>query len=223
MIAPRPQARWSLSLCSAALLLACSPAPQASLPQAAPVAAAGLGAEAVGLSLGAATGNTASLRFEAPLAPYALQNTPVPTVHRWVPNDIVQYVVAFKKQVGDNQHEETGYAEVTVPVKGPNAKTTAVFTKVPWGSVYRAFVTAKGNIGGDVNGALVVLNDVAATADFDFTQTQDAPSAISKSVKVVFNQVLFSGTGSVTFQQPDEGTYANPQGEIQATATSLPQ
>lgn len=206
----------------AAFLVAC--APQA-LPQG-PTAqgeAPSLAAPAeVTRSLGAPTENRATLRFERPVSPYRLALNAVPTVHRWVPNDVVQYVVAFKKQVGDNQYEETGYAEVTVPLKGDAPKSTAVFSKVPWGSVYRAFVTAKGNIGGDVNGTLVVLNDVAATADFDFTQTQDTPSQVSKSVRVVFNQVLFSGVGSVGIQTPAEGTYANPQGEIQATATTAP-
>ena len=63
---------------------------------------------------------------------------------------------------------------------------------------------------GDPAGTLVTLNTTAATADFDFTATQDVPAVYDVTTTVVFDSVAFSGTGNLTFGSPADGGYGAP-------------
>ena len=57
------------------------------------------------------------------------------------------------------------------------------------------------------------LNSIAATADFDFTATQDVTTVYDNTATVVFDSVGFNGTGNLTFGSPADGGYgaAGPQ------------
>jgi hypothetical protein len=202
-------------------LAACAGAPVANAPRAAdPAAVVADGAPAAARAAASAARVDAMVRLLPPKG-YAVQTAP--TVHRWVAADILEYTVKLAFETGPGTYDDAHAVTVDVPVAGPAPKTQAVFTNIPWGGKYRAFVTAKGNRGGVINGTidasvLTPLNATPATADFDFTAANDVQPVASQTVQVVFDDVPFSGTANVTFQSPADGAYATPAPAISASA-----
>ena len=173
---------------------------------------------------GAAHGRTAVLSLAPPstrLAPghYGVLQV-AGTVHHWVAADIVEYDVLLEGSTSGPPtfNPSNVLATVTVSV---GTSSQATFENLSQGVYYRAFVTARGDYMGDPAGTLVTLNTTAATADFDFTATQDVPAVYDVTTTVVFDSVAFSGTGNLTFGSPADGGYgaAGPQFIM---ATTLP-
>jgi streptogramin lyase len=166
----------------------------------------------VRLDMGVPEGRTAEVRILPPVtvgAKAARNLLVVNTVHRWVPDDIALYEVVLKIRDADGNFQDIGSgAVVTLPAKGPSPKTKAVFNNLSQGAYYRAYVTAKGNIGGTA--AEKVLNTTPATTDFDFTSTQDVVSQITQPVAVQLDGTPFSGKGTVIIGPADAGSYINP-------------
>jgi hypothetical protein len=182
-----------------------------------------VGVEEVARSFGTGNGARASVKLVAPKPAYILHDAE--TVHHWEANDIIQYVVELKRQLADQSFDNASAVSVKVWVKGADPKTTAVFTNVPWGSNYRAYVTALGNVHGVVgdpieNSVLLPLNTVAGTADFDFTSTQDVVARLTKPVQIVFDATPFSGSATVRITSPSPGFFVNPQDPVTGAAES---
>lgn len=128
-------------------------------------------------------------------------------VHRWAPEDVYEYRVSL---VGG-----TNTLTAVVPRKG-TPKSRAVFTHLRQGTRYEVSLTAWGNPGGTAPSTL--LNSVAPTAWFDFSGTQDVEDTATASLGVSFDAVPFDGTGTVTIQDPADGTYQNPTAPETGTA-----
>lgn len=179
--------------------------------------------DTVMVNLGAASGRSAMVSLASPAEAaggYALKTT-ASTVHRWVANDIVQYDVALKVQDGASFVDLASPVSITVKVKEGQSK--AVFANLRQGDYYRAYVTAKGNVGGVTADALVPLNaNTETTADFDFTAAQDVAPVVNQTVTIAFDDVAFSGTGGLTFGAPSDGSYAQPSAAPSASATTAP-
>lgn len=129
-------------------------------------------------------------------------------VHKWVDNDIFEYVATLKAWNGTAYVDFTTPLTVTIPRKGVSPKTKAVFANLRQGAKYQVSLLAKGNIGGTA--ATSALNSTAPTAVFDFTATQDVEDTLSASMQITFDAVPFSGSGTSTVTAPADGTYANP-------------
>lgn len=138
-------------------------------------------------------------------------------VHKWVDNDIFEYVATLKVWNGTAYVDFATPLTVTIPRKGLEPKTKAVFTSLKQGSKYQVALVAKGDIGGTA--ATTTLNGNTATSQvFDFTATQDVEDTLSATMQVVFDAVAFSGSGSATVTAPADGTYANPASPEAGTA-----
>jgi hypothetical protein len=168
---------------------------------------------AVVINAGLKGSRTAVLNIGLPRAPrYELQSNP--TVHRWVVEDIKAYEIELRMRNASNtsQYDTIGTGlTATVDMKGASTPSGVVFEGLAAGGYYRAFVTAKGNQGGTA--ADTTLNSTPATADFDFTDDQDLVTVSSQSVTVEFDDVDFSGEGSLTFGSPSPGGYNQPSAE----------
>ena len=222
--------RSGFLLAGLATLAACAtpqPAPLVAPAAVAPAPAANIATA----SLGAPGGASAAVRLVSPKAAYGVL---LLSLQPWLATDILEYTVILERQtapavLGDPGTPATFDAAngvtVTVPVVGPNAKTAATFTSVPFGNVYRAFVTALGNHGGIVdpvtfaNSTLTTLNTTPATADFDFTLPQNQGVTLTQATQVVFDPVVFAGQGTVTFNAPD-GVFVSPGAPIAGSATN---
>lgn len=158
----------------------------------------------------------ATLLLSAPAPAYALQA--VPTVHRWVPADIVRYDVELKLRNATTATQFDSLATplvLQVPV-GANATGQASFGQLRAGAYYRAVVKAMGRRGGSQGSDAIQALNTAATddfADFDFTASNDIQSQVQKSVTIDFDAVAFNGLGSVSFGSPSPGVYVNPSHE----------
>ncbi|MDB5100341.1 MAG: hypothetical protein JWM80_4762 [Cyanobacteria bacterium RYN_339] len=173
------------------------------------------------LPTNAPVGPTARVEIQAPPSRFRTLGEDAP-VHHWVANDIVKYAVTLRPRL-ETDPPTFGDAvadPVNVTVKGDQAKTTAVFANLAQGRYYRAYVTALGNVKGQLKGALVPLNAEAAGdyTDFDFTASQDVVASLSHSVTVHFDGMGFNGTGGVTFGRPEDGIYVNPSAPPTITA-----
>lgn len=165
---------------------------------------------------------TAAVNLVAPVARYELKGAT--TVHRWMPDDILRYKVVLAERTSTDVFDVANGVEALVPVKGTDPKTMAIFTDIPQGKYYRAFVTAEGNVAGVVAdpfdaSVFTTLNSTPGTADFDFTAANDVEAnPPQKSVQVVFDDVPFNGTASVSFDPPAEGKFAQPSPAITGSA-----
>lgn len=213
--------RTLTAACAASLALAaCAPATPVQTAVAVQPQAAALPATA---SLGGPTTNQATLQFTTPKAAYFLATT---GVHHWEVNDMLQYEVVFKKITGTSPDtfDDANAVTVDVPVKGPDIKTQATFSNIPWGGTYRAFVTAQGNEGGVVGTPFATSTFTAMNAtpasptDFDFTTPQNANQVITHAVQVVYDATPFTGTANVTFATPSDGVYLAPSPAISGSA-----
>lgn len=137
-------------------------------------------------------------------------------VHKWVDNDIFEYVATLKAWNGTAYVDFATPLTVTIPRKGTGAKTKAVFANLRQGTKYQVSLVAKGDVGGTA--ATKVLNSTAPTAVFDFTATQDVEDTLSAVLRVVFDSVAFSGTGTSSVTTPADGVYQNPTAAESGTA-----
>lgn len=153
---------------------------------------------------------TATLNLAPARAAYALQYR---TVHHWEADDITQYVVDLKVR---DAVDPTRFQDPTPPVsvsfaaKGPEARTQAVFANPSQGAFYRAYVTARGNVHGDLTQPTQLLTSVPAEADFDFTAAQDVAPSASQTVTVTLDGVPFNGSGGLSLGVPSPGVYLPP-------------
>lgn len=162
---------------------------------------------------------TVSVQLQDPMASgYSAQSI----VHKWVKNDIFQYVVTLKiyNAATGNYDDFSPALSVVVPQKGGNFDR-AVFTGLSQGAKYRTCVVAQGNNGGTA--ADIVLNShTSAYVDYDFTATQDVEDTLSGAAKIIFDTVAFNGSATTIIQGPDDGTFSNPTERPGAAAAHAP-
>lgn len=163
-------------------------------------------------------GTRATVRLVRPDAARLLS---LETGHHWVPDDVLEYVVTLAARTGPDTFDMDHGTTIKVPVKGPAPQSQAVFDNLPWGSSYRAFVTALGNPGGRLGesletSTLTTMNATPGTADFVFDA--GGQTALTRSVQVVFDAVPFGGQGTVRVATPADGVFINPSPEVTSDA-----
>lgn len=173
----------------------------------APVAAnfpAKIAVDAVQVSGGVDKGRTLEITIlPASAATFATQAV----IHKWVDNDIFEYRVALKFHDGKAFVDMQQPLGVVVPRKG-NAKNKAVFSNLKQGFKYQVEMLAYGNNGGGL--ASTLLTTLPTTSIYDFTGLNDVEDTVIATLRVVFDQVAFSGNGSAAVAAPADGAFKSP-------------
>lgn len=129
-------------------------------------------------------------------------------VHRWVGNDVFEYLVTLR----------TGGADlVTIPVLVKNAQTQAVFSHLKIETTYTVKIVALGNIGGTAP-SQIINSQNPATGTVLFTGSNDVENTKTLTVQVTLDSVVFDGSATVSIGQTD-GSYLNPASPATGSAS----
>jgi hypothetical protein len=143
-------------------------------------------------------------------------------VHKWVKNDIFEYVVILKVFNPATQSYDGFQPELSVVVpQKSGVYSRATFTGLSQGAKYRTYVVAKGNNGGTA-ASLVLNSNTEAFAEYDFTADQDVEDTLTGSAQIVFDVVDFNGSATTVITGPNDGAYRNPTDRPTASAIKDP-